>query len=69
VLRTRTTLKRARFSAIPFLLRLRRRMAHRVLSLINSFNPRPKSASPMTRLPTTARNTDFVECKAEGANV
>jgi hypothetical protein len=69
VLRTRTTLQRGRLSAIPFLQRLRRRMAQRVLSLINSFNPRPKSASPVKRLPATARSTDFVECKAEGANV
>lgn len=66
VLRTRMTL--TRLSAIPFLLRLRRRMAQRLAILVSRLNPGARSARPMTRQSTT-RAADFVKCKAEGANV
>ncbi|HEX4662897.1 MAG TPA: hypothetical protein VH196_00815, partial [Terriglobales bacterium] len=66
VLRTRMTL--TRLSAIPFLLRLRLRMAQKLSILVSRLNPGARSARPMTHQSTT-RAADFVKCKAEGANV
>jgi general secretion pathway protein A len=69
VLRTRTILNKARLSPIPFLLRLRQRMAQRLAILVSRLNPGARSAGPMRRQSTTTRATEFVKCKAEGANV